>query len=159
MNKTGTWTGKNPEGCHAKTMVTDSSNGILVTAWIMDREETEWVMTSLTVMMGYSEVSSPKALASGGKEIMERAERLGKCLIPVVKQNNPMDCRYSSYKEYSAGEEMGIERHWKIWLDDDGRKSVLNYIIGNTETLPFPDADLNPVNSLPPGTDLHLHFR
>jgi hypothetical protein len=158
--KTGTtWSGKQPEGCYAKIKVTYTSDGPQVTAWFTDKADDEWAMTSFTVNMNYSEISNPKALAVGNRDIVSRAQKLGKCLNPIVKHNDPSGCLYTSNKEYSAGEMFGTERNWKIWLDDDLRKTILNYSIGDMETLPSPDAGFNPGESLPPGTELHLLLR
>jgi hypothetical protein len=159
INLTKSWSGKPPEGCQAKIAVSKTSNGAQVTAWFTDVSKAEWVMTSLTVTMGYQELANSTEVAKGNKEIIARAQKLGDCLDSIVMRNDPAECRYRSSKEYYASGKIGTERHWEIWLDDDGRKSTVNYIIGDTEQIPYPPADLGPTESLPPGTDLHLLIR
>ncbi|MBT0666590.1 hypothetical protein KI809_19955 [Geobacter pelophilus] len=159
INRTKSWSGKPPEGCPAKVTVSKTVNGAQVTAWFTDVDGAEWVMTALTVLMGYRELADATALVKGNKEILLRVQKLGDCLDSIVKRNDPAECRYKSSKEYFSGDKMGVERHWEIWLDDDRRKSVINYIIGDTEQIPYPPVDLGPAESLPPGTDLHLLIR
>ncbi|GAM11626.1 hypothetical protein OR1_03942 [Geobacter sp. OR-1] len=158
ISNTKSWSGKPPEGCHANVSVAKKVDGAQVITWITDRNEADWVMTSLTVQMEYSELATPMALAKGNKDVMSRARRLGNCLDSIVNNNDPSECRYKASKEYYASEKIGTERHWEIWLDN-GRKSIVDYIIGDTANIPYPPSDLNQGESLPPGTELHLHIR
>lgn len=156
INRTKQWSGKAPAGCPAKVSVEKRSDGALVTTWVTDRTAGGWKRTAYVVLMGYSEIADGTALAKGNRDVKERAGRMGRCLDSLITVNDPLYCRYKATKEYYAEEKMGTERRWLIWLDDNGRQSAVEYVIGDTAYSPAPPADIFSGEQLPPGTDFHI---
>jgi len=159
IHRTKQWSGKAPSDCSAKVSVEKRSDGALVTAWVTDRTAGGWKRTAYVVLMGYSEIADGTALARGNRDVKERAGRLGRCLDSLITVNDPLYCRYKATKEYYAEEKMGTERRWLIWLDDNGRQSAVEYVIGDTTYSPAPPADIFSGEQLPPGTDFHILLR
>jgi hypothetical protein len=89
---------------------------------------------------------------------MARAKRLERCLDSINTVNDPLECRDRATKSYSADEESGVENDRIVWLDDDGRHTVVGYAYGNTTSTPSPPADLLNGQQLPPGTIIDLHM-
>src|ERR1039457_1178360 len=125
ISQTKKWSGKPPEGCPAKVAVEKRAGGVFVTAWSVDRAERGWVRTSFTGAMNYEEIAGKIPLTKASKEIRERAARLDRCLNSIISVNDPLDCRDRAVKTYSAGEATGIENKRLIWLDDNGRHTVV----------------------------------
>jgi hypothetical protein len=159
INQSHAWSGKAPAGCVARVTVEKWVDGAQVTTWITEQREERWVRTSFAVLMGYTEIADTKVLKKVNNEILSRARHLGRCLDSLIKVNDPQDCRYKATKDYYVGEKTGTEERWLIWLDDDGRRSVVEYLFGDTVATPSPPADLYTGELLPPGTDLHILLR
>lgn len=156
INRTKAWTGKAPAGCIAKVSVEKRTDGALVTTWLTERTDRGWMRTAYVVLMGYGEIADGNALSRGNRDVKERAVRLGRCLDSLIAVNDPLYCRYKATKEYYADEKMGTERRWLIWLDDNGRQSAVEFVLGNTTLTPAPPADIFEGEQLPPGTDFHI---
>jgi len=156
INRTKAWSGKAPSGCAAKVSVEKRTDGALVTTWVTERTAGGWMRTAYVVLMGYAEIADGKVLARANRDVKERAARLGRCLDSLMTVNDPLYCRYKATKEYYAEEKMGTERHWLIWLDDNGRQSAVEFVIGDTTPSPAPPADIFNGEQLPPGTDFHI---
>jgi hypothetical protein len=107
--------------------------------------------------MGFFEVADRKTLEKAGHDITVRAARIERCLNSIIRVNDPLECRDYATKTYSAAEEIGIEYKRSIWLDDNGRHSVVEYAYGDTRVTVSPPVDLFGGPALPPGTDLHIH--
>jgi hypothetical protein len=158
IRRTSVWTGKQPEGCLADIHVEKRPAGIFVTTWIQGNSEQGWERVSLSSAMGFSEIAEHKAFDRAVHDIAERATRIERCLNSIVKVNDPLECRDKGVKTYSAGDVMGIEHTRQIWLNDNGRHSVVEYAYGDTATSAGPPADLFGGTALPPGTELNIHI-
>lgn len=159
ISRTHKWSGKAPAACPAKIVVEKRADGVLVTAWTIQNAEGGWIRTAFSGAMGYGEIAGKKELAKASRDIMARARRLERCLDSINTANDPLECRDRATRSYSAGEETGVENDRIVWLDDDGRHTVVGYAFGNTESTPSPPADLFNGQQLPPNMiiDLHLH--
>jgi hypothetical protein len=109
--------------------------------------------------MSYREIANAQELRKANSDLLARAGRLESCLNSLLTKNDPLDCRSKSTKEYFAGEKIGTERRWLVWLDDKGRRSMVEYLSGDTTITPSPSPDISPGQSLPPGTDFHILLR
>lgn len=159
IHKTHAWSGKAPADCPARVRVDKFTDGALVTAWSWNGPPGAGARTTYTVMMSYPELSAAKALATASRDVKARGRRLERCLNSLLTVNDPLECRYKATKEYSVGETTGTERRWLIWLDDEGRQSLVEYLVSDTIPTPDPPVDLYSGERLPPGTDLHLLLR
>lgn len=157
INRTGAWSGKQPEGCLAKLYVEKRPEGIFVTAWHSAVSEQGWVRIALQSAMDYSEVTRKKAFDKGVRDITARAGSIERCLNSIIQVNDPLECRDSGTKSYSAGEEIGIEYKRRVWLDGTGRTVVAEYAYGDVRTNVSSPADLFGGPALPPGTSLNIH--
>ncbi|MFA7405488.1 MAG: hypothetical protein WC007_15960, partial [Pelobacteraceae bacterium] len=90
--------------------------------------------------------------------ITARAARIEQCLDSIIRVNDPLECRDYATKSYSTGAEIGIEYKRTIWLDDNGRHSVVEYDYGDTRATVDTPADLFGGPALPPGTNLNIHI-
>ena len=158
INRTHKWSGKAPATCPKTIVVEKRADGVLVTAWATRRVEGGWVRTAFSGAMGYGELASKKELAKAGRDIMARARRLERCLDSINSVNDPLECRDRATKSYAAGEESGVENDRIVWLDDDGRHTVIGYAYGNTTSTPSPPADLFNGQELPPGMIIDLRI-
>lgn len=159
INRSRVWSGKPPDGCSIGIYVEKRPAGIFVTTWNSGSFEEGWERLSLSVAMGFSEIAKSKLLEQAGRDISSRAAHLEKCLDSIIRVNDPLDCRDRATKIYSAGDELGIEYNRNIWLDDNGRHSVVEHAHGDTRasTSSVP-ADLFGGPALPPGANLNIHF-
>lgn len=158
ISKTKAWSGKAPEGCLAGINVEKRAEGIFVTTWSRESSEQGWVRLSFSSAMGFFEVADKKELKKAERDITARASRVGRCLDSIIRVNDPLECRDYATKTYSAGDEIGIEYKRTIWLDDNGRHSVVGYDYGDTRAAEIgPPADLFGGPALPPGTNLNIH--
>jgi hypothetical protein len=158
INRTHKWSGKAPAACPATIVVEKRTDGVLVTAWATRSAEGGWVRTAFSGAMGYGEIASKKELARAGRDIMARARRLERCLDSINTVNDPLECRDRATKSYAAGEESGVENDRIVWLDDDGRHTVVEYAFGNTTSTPSPPAELFNGQQQPPGMIIDLHL-
>lgn len=156
IRRTRKWSGKAPAACPASIVVEKRKDGVVVTTWITRNVEGGWVKTAFSGAMGYGEIARKKELAKASLDIVARAKRLERCLDSINTVNDPLDCRDRATKSYSAGEESGVENDRIIWLDDNGRHTVMEYAFGNTEPTPSPPADLLNGQQLPPGMIIDL---
>lgn len=156
INSTHAWSGKSPPGCAANVAVEKWTDGVQVTSWNTATVTGGWIRTTFAVLMRYAEIADAKTLQKASKDILTRSRKLERCLNSLITVNDPLDCRYKATKEYYAGEKMGIERRWLVWLDDEGRKSMVEYVYGDTVVTPTPPADFFTGQPLPPGTELHI---
>ena len=155
INQSRQWSGKTPEGCQAEVYVEKRAEGVFVTAWNRGNSEGGWVRLSLSSAMGFFEVADKAALEKAGRDIAARAARIERCLDSIIRVNDPLECRDYATKTYSAGDEIGIEYKRTVWLDDNGRHSVVRYDHGDTRAAVYgPPADLFGGPALPWGTDL-----
>ena len=159
VGRGGRWSGKPPAGCKARVSLEKRPAGLFVTAWIIENAEGGWVRTALSGAMSYGEIASKKELARASRDIVARAGRLERCLVSINNVNDPLECRDRAVRSYLAGEETGIENRRLVWLDDDGRHTVVEYAFGNTSSTPSPPVDLFKSDLLPPGIILDLHPR
>jgi hypothetical protein len=157
IHRTHKWSGKAPAACPVTIVVEKRTDGVLVTAWETRNVEGGWVRTAFSGAMGYGELAGKKELAKAGRDIMARAKRLERCLDSINTVNDPLECRDRATKSYSADEESGVENDRIVWLDDDGRHTVVGYAYGNATSTPSPPADLLNGQQLPPGTIIDLH--
>jgi hypothetical protein len=158
INRSHVWAGKPPKGCSAEIYVEKRPSGVFVTTWNSGSSERGWVRVSLSTAMGFSEVAERKTLEKAGRDITARAARIERCLDSIIRVNDPLECRDYATKTYSAGEETGIEYMRKIWLDDNGRHSVVEYAYGDSRKEASQPADLFGGPALPPGMNLNIHF-
>ncbi|GFE62007.1 hypothetical protein [Geobacter sp. AOG2] len=156
IRRTRTWSGKAPGGCPASIAVEKRANGVVVTAWTTRNVDGGWVKTAFSSAMGYGEIARKKELAAASRDIVARAKHLERCLESINTANDPLDCRDRATKSYIAGEESGVENDRIVWLDDNGRHTVVEYAFGNTEPTPSPPADLLDGQQLPPGVIIDL---
>jgi hypothetical protein len=159
INRTHKWSGKAPGGCKARIAVEKRTDGVFVTAWAIENAGEGWVRTAFSGAMGYTEIADKKELTRAGRDIMARARHLGRCLDSINSVNDPLDCLDRATKSYLAGEESGIENDRLIWLDDNGRHTVVEFVYGNTSATPSPPADLFSGQPLPPNMIIDLHIR
>ncbi|NVN90870.1 MAG: hypothetical protein HXX11_09725 [Desulfuromonadales bacterium] len=159
INRTGKWSGKPPSSCAVKASVEKRPSGIFVTTWSVEEAEGGWIRTAFTGAMSYGEVAGKKALARAGKDIAVRARHLERCLNSITKVNDPLDCRDNAIKSYVVDEESGTETKRLVWLDDEGRHTVVEYAFGTTSSTPAPPVDLFSGQQLPPGTIINLRIR
>jgi hypothetical protein len=158
IRRTHKWSGKAPAACPATIVVEKRTDGVLVTAWAIRSVEGGWVRTAFSGAMGYGEIAGKKELARAGRDILARARRLERCLDSINTVNDPLECRDRATKSYAAGEESGVENDRIVWLDDDGRHTVVEYAFGNTTATPSPPADLFNGQQQPPGMIIDLHI-
>lgn len=158
INRSHVWSGKQPKGCAAGIYVDKRPEGIFVTTWNSNNTESGWVRVSLSAAMGFPEVSDRKTLEKAGHDITARVARIERCLDSIIRVNDPLECRDNATKTYSAGEETGVEYKRSIWLDDNGRHSVVEYAYGDARASVSPPAELFGGAALPPGMDLNIHF-
>lgn len=158
INRTQKWSGKPPAGCPAQVVVEKRDSGVFVTAWSIDRGEGGWVRTSFTGAMNYAEIAGKMPLAKAGKEIRARAARLERCLNSINTVNDPLDCRDRAVKSYEAGEVTGTENKRLVWLEDNGRHTVVEYAFGTTSATPTPPVDLLNGENVLPGMIIDLHL-
>jgi hypothetical protein len=151
------WTGKTPEGCMGGINVEQRLTGVFVTVWNSENSEQGWVRLSFSAAVGFSELNSRKLLKKAGRDITARAARIERCLNSIIRVNDPLECRDHATKSYLAGEEIGIEYERLIWLDDNGRHSVVEYAHGDSRAAVSPPADLFNGPALPPGTKVNIH--
>lgn len=142
INRTRKWSGKTPAGCPAGVVVEKRPNGTFASAWVTEGGQGGWARTVFTAAMGYAEMADKNEVQNVGKEIRSRAGRLGRCLDSLIKVRDPLDCRYQANKSYLVGNETGTTLELVIWLDDNGRHTVVEYSFGNTEFTPLPPANL-----------------
>jgi hypothetical protein len=109
--------------------------------------------------MESGEIVSKKGLAKAIREIMARAGQLERCLKSINSVNDPLGCRDRANKSYLVGEESGTENKRLVWLEDEGRHTVVEYAFGTTSATPTPPVDLFVGEPLPPGVLLDLHLR
>ena len=152
------WSGKTPDGCRGSIRVEQRPAGIFVTSWNRGDSDRGWSRLSFSAAMGFSEIAKNKTLKVAGRDIRARAARIEKCLNSIIRVNDPLECRDKAAKSYVAGEVTGIEFERKIWLDDNGRHSVVEYAYGDSSATVSPPADLFGGNELPPGAKLNIHF-
>jgi len=158
INRSQVWSGKPPVGCMVEIYVEKRPAGIFVTTWNSSRSEHGWERISLSVAMGFYEVADRKSLERAGHDITARTARIERCLDAIIRVNDPLECRDHATKSYLAGEVSGIEYDRQIWLDDNGRHSVVDYAYGDSSAFVSPPADLFSGPALPPGTRLNLHL-
>jgi len=156
--KNRAWTGKLPAGCSARVYVEQRPTGVFVTAWRSGVSKQGWIRLSFSAAMGVAELADTKALKRAGRDITARAGRIGRCLDSIIRVNDPLECRDSAVKSYLAGETLGTEYVRNIWLDDNGRHSVVEYAYGDSLAAVSPPADLFAGPALPPGTRVNLHL-
>lgn len=159
INRTGTWSGKPPASCPVQTAVEKRSGGIFVTTWAVEEVEGGWVRTGFTGAMDYGEVARGKALRQAGRDIAARARHLERCLNSIITVNDPLDCRDYATKSYLVDEESGTETKRLVWLNDNGRHTVVEYAFGTTSATPAPPVDLFSGQQLPPGTIIDLRVK
>lgn len=159
INSKRVWTGKPPLGCMARINVEQRASGIFVTAWNSGNSRQGWERLSFSAAMGFAEIASGKLLKKAGRDIKARAVRIERCLNSIIQVNDPLECRDRATKSYVAGEEVGLEYERQIWLDDNGRHSVVEYAHGDSSAAVSPPADLFSGPALPPGTQLNIHIR
>ncbi|MBE2887081.1 hypothetical protein [Geobacter anodireducens] len=157
INLTRKWSGKAPAGCTATVAVEKRTDGIFVTAWAVEVTAGGWVQTALSSAAGYAELADKKTLARANSDIISRAARLGRCLDSIKAVNDPLECRTHATKSYLVDEVTGTEHNRLIWLDDNGRHTVVEYSFGDTEATPTPPADLFEGTPLQPGVIIHLY--
>ena len=147
INRTKKWTDKPLDGCRGRVAVEKRSDGVFVAAWSVARAEGGWIMTAFSGAMGYAEIADKKALALAAKDITLRAVRLERCLNSILTVNDPLECRDRATKVYRVNEEIGTEMRRLLWLDDDGRHTVVEYVSGPTS-----GATMQPVELLGGGS-------
>lgn len=158
INRNHSWSGKTPAGCSANMYVEKRPAGIFVTTWSSSNSQSGWVRLSLSSAMGFSEVADKKLVEKAGRDISARAARIGRCLDSIIRVNDPLECRDYAAKTYSVGEDLGVEFNRSIWLDDNGRHSVVEYAYGDASKADNPPTDLFGGPALPPGIDLKVHI-
>lgn len=158
INRTRAWSGKQPDGCAVGIYVEKRPDGIFVTTWNSSNSEEGWGRTSLSAAMGFSEVANRKTLEKAGHDITARTARIERCLNSIIRVNDPLECRDYATKSHSAGEDTGVEYKRSIWLEDNGRHTVVEYAYGDTRAAVAPPADLFGGAALPPGTNLDIHI-
>jgi hypothetical protein len=159
INRTGKWSGKPPANCPEKAYVEKRPRGIFVTTWSIEEAEGGWVRTAFTCAMGYGEIAAKKALAQASRDIRARAAHLERCLNSITRVNDPLDCRDHAVKSYLVDEASGVETKRLVWLDDNGRHTVVEYAFGSTSATPTAPVDLFSGQQLPPGTVIDLRVR
>ena len=159
IRQTRTWSGEAPAGCFGKVHVEKRLAGIFVTIWLTENSNQGWARLSLSSAMGFSEFDDKLGFTKASRDITARAIRLERCLNSIISVNDPLECRDSGTKSYLAGEEIGIEHKRLVWLDDNGRHSVVEYSYGDTSAVVSPPADLFNGQEMLPGMDLNLHIR
>ena len=157
ISRNGAWTGKSPVGCLSRINVEQRASGIFVTAWYGGSSAQGWDRLSFSTAMGFSEVAHAATLKKAGEDIRARGARIERCLNSIIQVNDPLECRDRASKSYLSGEEIGFEQVRLIWLDDNGRHSVVEYASGDSSATVSPPADLFSGPALPPGTKLNIH--
>jgi len=156
IRRTRKWSGKAPPACPASIAVEKRADGVVATAWVIRNADGGWVKTAFSSAMGYGEIARKKELAKASRDIMARSKRLERCLDSINTVNDPLECRDRATKSYVSGEESGEENDRIVWLDDNGRHTVVEYSFGNTTPTPGPPADLMNGQQLPPGMIIDL---
>jgi len=159
INRSGKWSGKSPANCQVKASVEKRPGGIFVTTWSIEQAEGGWVRTAFTGAMHNREIAGKKALAQASRDIMARAGHLERCLNSITRVNDPLDCRDHAVKSYLVDEQSGVETSRLVWLDDNGRHTVVEYAFGSTSATPTSPVDLYSGQQLPPGTIIDLRVR
>lgn len=157
ISRSGKWSGKQSPDCRVKTSVERRSSGIFVTTWVIEDAEGGWIRTAFSAAMDQTEISGRKSLARAGRDIQERARRLQRCLRSIISVNDPLECRDYATKSYTVDEESGTENRRLVWLEDDGRHTVVEYAFGTTSATPTPPVDLFSGYYLPPGVTIDLN--
>jgi hypothetical protein len=157
ISKTRKWSGKPPAGCPDTIALEKRRDGIFVTSWKAQRVEGGWVSTAFSSAAGFGELASKKDLAAANGDIMSRSGHLGRCLDSILSANDPLDCRQKAVKSYLAGEAMGEENRRTIWLNDNGRHTVVEFAYGNSGAEPTEPADLLETPPLPPGMVIEVY--
>lgn len=158
IGRTGNWTGKAPAGCSARVALERRASGYFVTAWVIENADGGWVRTAFTGAMDSGEIASTKRLAKARRDIMARAGQLERCLKSINSVNDPLGCRDRATRSYLSGEESGTETKRLVWLEDEGRHTVVEFAFGTTSATPNPPVDLFNDTPLPPGVVLDLHL-
>lgn len=158
INKTRRWSGKAPAGCPTGIAVERRAAGVFVTAWVIEKAEGGWIRTAFSAAMGYPEIAAKQGEAKAKADILARAGRIGRCLESINTVNDPLECRDRATKSYLVGEESGSENRRLVWLDDNGRHTVVEQSFGTTSVTPIPPADLFGGQPLPPGMIIDLHL-
>lgn len=159
INRTGKWSGKPSPDCRGSASVERRPSGIFVTTWVVEAAEGGWVRTAFSAAMDQAELAGKKSLSRAGGDVRERARHLQRCLGSILSVNDPLDCRDYATKSYVVDEESGTENRRLVWLDDNGRHTVVEYAFGTTSATPTPPADLFSGQPLPPNTVIDLHIR
>jgi hypothetical protein len=157
INRTREWSGKPPAGCPATVALEKRQGGIFITSWKTQGVEGGWISTAFSSAVGYGEIATKKDLEAANHDIMSRAGRLGRCLDSIISANDPLECRQRGIKSYLAGESMGEENRKTIWLDDNGRHTVVEFSYGNSEMEPTEPADLLKTPPLPAGMVIEVY--
>ena len=156
ISKSRVWSGKTPDGCKGRIYVEKRANGIFVTAWNSSSQE-GWDRLSFSAAAGYFELADRKSLKSVERDISSRAGRMERCMNSILRVNDPLECRDTGKKTYLAGERAGVELLRQVWLDDNGRHSIIEYAYGDSKDVVAPPADLFLGPEMPPGTKLNIH--
>jgi hypothetical protein len=145
------WSGKRLQGCLAELYVEKRPEGVVVTAWRNTPVENGWERVAFSTAMGYFEVADRKTSEIAAHDIKTRAARLERCLASIITVNDPLECRDRATKSYVSGADIGTEEHRTVWLDDDGRYSIVEYAFGTTSAAANPPANLFDGQELQPG--------
>ena len=150
IGRTRQWTGKAPAGCSAQVAVEKRPDGVFITAWAMESAGDGWVRTAFSAAAGYDEMADRRMLAKATSDIMVRAGRLSRCLSSIRTANDPGECRSRATKSYLVDETTGTENDRLLWLDDNGRHTVVQHTYGDAKATPAPPVDLYESIPLPP---------
>ncbi len=132
IHRTHKWSGKAPAACPATIVVEKRTDGVLVTTWATRSAEGGWVRTAFSGAMGYGEIASKKELARPAAISWPGPGVLNAAWIRSTRSTTRLECRDRATKSYAADEESGVENDRIVWLDDDGRHTVVEYAFGNT---------------------------
>ncbi len=157
INRTGKWSGKQSPDCRVNTSVERRSSGVFVTTWVVADAGEGWVRTAFIAAMDQREITGKSSLARAGRDIRQRARHLQRCLDSINSVNDPLDCRDYATKSYVVDEESGTESRRLVWLNDDGRHTVVEYAFGTSSATPTPPVDLFSGYYLPPNITIDLH--
>ncbi|MBI2354957.1 MAG: hypothetical protein HYV06_08005 [Deltaproteobacteria bacterium] len=158
INRTRNWSGKAPAGCPAGIAVERRPAGLFVIAWSTEKADGGWVRTSFSAAAGYAEMATKQGVAAANRDILSRAGRIGRCLNSINTVNDPLDCRDRATTSHLVGEKSGSENRRLVWLDDNGRHSVVEQTFGTTSATPAPPAELFGGQLLPPGLIIDLRL-
>ena len=155
INSTRKLSGGSPAGCTAEVAVEKRTDGVFVTAWAAEPAADGWVRIAFSAAANYAELAAKKVLAEVNHDVMARAERLDNCLYSIKTVNDPHECHAQAAKSFLVDEETGTDRF--IWLDDNGRYTVVEYAFGDTEKTATPPAELFGGNPLLPVITIELY--